>query len=352
MNSRNSKLEILRIISIIFIVLSHYVVHSGFNVHDLPLGINRAILEFCILGNIGTMLFVLISGYFLINSNKVKLKKIVHFILQVVFYSVFLYLFVIVINKEFFKIKDFILNLFPITFKRYWFATVYFIIYLFHPFINKFLNSLSRKEYINYLTISIFIFFVLSTITTMDYYGNEIIRFIILYSIGAYMSKYSDNYFYQKKNSIKNFILSSFLIMISIILFDYIGVKVHFFSSHSTYFLNIYSFLALLLSVSLFGCFSQMKPNSNKFINYISSLVFGIYLISDNKYLREIIWCNLLNNKNYFLSNYLIIHIIASILVISFICLFIEGVRKKIFEKTIFSWLDNITEKVQLKLEK
>ena len=129
MNKRNSKLELLRIISIFFIVLSHYVVHSGLNIDNLPLGFNKIILDICILGNVGTMLFVLISGYFLINSNKVKIKKIIHFWLQVFFYSFFIYLLLLLFNKENFNIKSLFLNMFPITFKRYWFATTYFIMY-------------------------------------------------------------------------------------------------------------------------------------------------------------------------------------------------------------------------------
>ena len=175
MSKRNSKIELLRIISIFLIVLSHYVVHSGANIHDLSFGFNKIILEMSILGNIGTMLFVLISGYFLINSDEVKLKKIIHFWLQVFFYSFFIYLLLLLINKETFDIKNLVLNSFPITFKRYWFATAYFILYLFHPHINKFLNSLSQREHFNFIILGVVIFYLLSTITTMNYYGNELL---------------------------------------------------------------------------------------------------------------------------------------------------------------------------------
>ena len=340
MNNRNSKLELLRIISITFIVLSHYVVHSGFDIHNLPFGFNKLILEFGILGNVGTTLFVLISGYFLINSNKIKLKKIIHFWLQVFFYSILIYLIMVLLNKESFNIKSLMLNLFPITFKRYWFATVYFIMYLFHPYINKFINALSQKEHFRFIFLCVTIFYFMSTVTTMDYYGNELIYFLIIYVIGAYLSKYKNNFLYKNNNSFKIMIISIIFIFSSILSFELIGLKISFFKSHSTYFLNMYSVFALLFSVSFFAFFAQLSPTSNRIINGISELVFGVYLISDNKYLRGIIWCNLLKNKDFFMSGFLILHIFGSILIVSISCLFIELVRKKVFDIFIYKWLE------------
>ena len=347
MDKRNSKIELLRIISIVFIVLSHYVVHSGANIHDLSFGINKIILEISILGNIGTMLFVLISGYFLINSNEVKLKKIIHFWLQVFFYSFFIYLLLLLINKENFDIKNLILNLFPITFKRYWFATTYFILYLFHPYINKFLNSLSQKEHFNFIIIGVVIFYLLSTITTMDYYGNELLYFLIIYVIGAYLSKYKNNFLYSNCNYLKIMISSIVLIFLSIILFEILGFKFTFFNNHSTYFSNMNSIFVLLFSVSLFALFTKQKQSSNKIINSISSLVFGIYLISDNKYLRGIIWCNLLKNKEFFSSNILVIHILGSVFIVCIVCILIEFIRKKFFDVFVYKYLDNKLEKLE-----
>ena len=351
MNKRNSKLELLRIISIFFIVLSHYVVHSGLNIDNLPLGFNKIILDICILGNVGTMLLGLISGYFLINSNKVKIKKIIHFWLQVFFYSFFIYLLLLLFNKENFNIKSLFLNMFPITFKRYWFATTYFIMYLFHPYINKFINSMAKREHFYFIVLGTAIFYVMSTLTTMDYYGNELIYFLILYIIGAYLSKYKDIFIYKNNNCLKMLIASALLIFISIISFELIGLKIDFFKNHSTYFLNIYSILALLLSISLFVYFTKLKPNSNKIVNFISSLIFGVYLISDNKYLREIIWCDLFKNKDFFTSNYLVLHIFGSVLLVCIICLLIELIRKEIFEITLYNHFDSKVDKLEKNID-
>ena len=67
---RNSNIELIRIISMLFIVVSHYTVHNGVDNTTLSLGINRFLLEITTLGNIGVILFVLISGYYLIEQRK------------------------------------------------------------------------------------------------------------------------------------------------------------------------------------------------------------------------------------------------------------------------------------------
>ena len=145
---RNSNIELLRIVSIILIVISHYVVHGiGIeNLNAMPLSITKVFLQALVLGNLGTILFVLISGYYLINSKEIKLKKIIKLILQVVFYSSVIYIVLVLLHKEPFTFKNLIIAFFPITFKTYWFATAYIILYIFHPFINRFLNSLKQKE--------------------------------------------------------------------------------------------------------------------------------------------------------------------------------------------------------------
>ena len=87
---RNSQIELLRIISMIMIVISHYTVHCNVDVVTLPLGINRFIMEASKLGNLGVILFVLITGYFTINQKQsFKLKKLVSLVFQTFIYYLY-----------------------------------------------------------------------------------------------------------------------------------------------------------------------------------------------------------------------------------------------------------------------
>ena len=75
---RNTNIEILRIIAILLIVISHDSVHNVTNVKEVSFGINKILLQMMTLGNLGSELFMLITGYYLINSSKVKLSKLIN----------------------------------------------------------------------------------------------------------------------------------------------------------------------------------------------------------------------------------------------------------------------------------
>lgn len=335
-SKRNSNIEILRIISMILITISHYTVHNSVENFTLPLGINRFILEISTLGNIGTILFVLISGYFMIDSVKtLKLKKIFKLCIQVTFYSAGIYLLLVALNIEKFTLLTFVKFLFPVTFEKYWFITAYVMMCIFVPYINNFLNNIERKDHLNFIIIQIIFFSILHTLTTMPYYGNELFQFMMFYSIGAYLKKYPENLFNKKNYNFKILVLSVIAIIASIIIFDLIGSKFSIFSKNSTYLLNRTSLPAILISVSLLSIFTQKKEFNNKIINNIASCVLGVYLISEHELIRMYIWNDVFHCGNYVSSNFLIIHMFLSVAILFVICIVIEYIRKVTIDKLI-----------------
>ena len=330
---RNSRIELLRIISMIMIVLSHYTVHSGIDKSVLPIGFNRLLLELLTLGNLGNFIFICITGYYMSQKNEVNhnLSKILKLFLQILFYSMVIYLLLVVFGLTDFKIKELISCLLPISFNQYWFASAYIILYIFHPYVNRLLNTFTRKEHLNFILIGVSLFYILGTLTTKLIYGSELIQFVLIYSIGAYFNKYKDNLVNRYNKTI--FLLSIIILIISVITFDLLGCKIDIFARHSTYLLNQQSFLTLTISISLFSIFANSKSFYNNIINLIASCIFGVYLISDNKYIRKILWINLLKNANYVNSNYLVFHIIISLFLVFSCCIVIEYIRKKIIDR-------------------
>ncbi|MBP3920714.1 MAG: acyltransferase family protein [Bacilli bacterium] len=71
---RNSNLEILRIISMIFIVISHWNVHSGLKDAINVNFVNQFIINNTVLGNIGVIIFFMITGYFQYNKNNISMN--------------------------------------------------------------------------------------------------------------------------------------------------------------------------------------------------------------------------------------------------------------------------------------
>ena len=145
-NTRNSSIELLRIIAMIMIVFYHFAVHGGFQWDASAVPLTRFWYNFIIMGGkIGVDIFVIISGYYLINNNNacLKLDKIVKFVGQVFFYSMVIYLVFVLTGLHDIGINSLIKAMFPLTFSQWWFASTYFVLFLLHPFLNRLLIKLN-----------------------------------------------------------------------------------------------------------------------------------------------------------------------------------------------------------------
>ena len=340
---RNSNIEIIRILSMILIVISHWTVHSGILQIDTKLLFNKILISNTVLGNIGVVLFFLISGYFgykKSDSIKINIKKILKIALQVIFYSVVLYFIWGLYDKNILSLKNILKAFMPITFKEYWYATVYIVLLFLSPFINLFIDNLKGKNNYYFIYITTILFFIFPTLTKQDFYGNELIQAIYFYFLGSYI-KNNDLVIFEKHAGKIAFFSYLMLVLQSI----FFVLVCNCFSIQKNYALHLYernSILSVLFCFSLFYYFSRKKEKSNKIINIIAFNVFAVYLISDNRYLRSIIWNKLFNVSNYINSYYLILNLIISVLFIFIICIIIELLRKITIEKIVDKVIDKI----------
>ena len=191
---RNIGLDSLRIISMIMIVFLHYLGKGGLldikNTSNAYHIIYYFIEALCI---IAVNCYVLISGYFLIKS-KFKWKKVLQLWLETLFYSIFVYVIIVVLGLKEVDIKGIIKSLFPIVTKQYWFINIYLVMYILSPFLNKLINNMNKKEYQKLLIILIICFSIISVFPdayTLDSsHGYGIIWFICLYLIAGYIRIY------------------------------------------------------------------------------------------------------------------------------------------------------------------
>ena len=150
--TRNSSIELLRIIAMIMIIFHHFAIHGEFNWSASFVSIPRLWYNFIFMGGkIGVNIFVIISGYYLINNDRsiFDLPKIVKFVGQVLFYSIVLFIIGIFAFTGDVGVKSLIKACLPITFSHWWFASTYFMLLLIHPYINKLLLALEKNS-INY----------------------------------------------------------------------------------------------------------------------------------------------------------------------------------------------------------
>lgn len=352
MKKRNSNIELLRIVSMVLILAHHFSVHGGFDILNEMVTLNRIWIQFFQMGGkVGVNIFVIISGYFLISSKGIKISKILNLLIQLSFYSIVLYLIFVFCGKEIFSVKGLLENCLPL-FTKWWFASAYFILYLLSPYLNRLLNSLTKKEYQSFLILLTVIWCFIPTFTTFSFYSNPLIWFIYLYALAGYIRLYGLFDSLKAKTCTFLAIFTSLLTFSSAVIFDILGLNITFFSEHSTYFFEMQKLPILVISVLLFLGFSRIDIGFNRVINIVASATFGVYLIHDNNYMRVFLWENLFKNASFAHSGYLIPYSILVIVLVYVVCTLIELMRIYLFEKCYIPLLNRISEKFEKELIK
>lgn len=346
---RNSSMELLRIIAMIMIVLCHFATHGRFSFDINSLSIPRLWWSFIETGgNLGVDIFVLISGYFLVESNdKVfNLKRVLKFWGQVFVYSIAIYFIFYIIGVQDFNLISCIKAFFPITFGSWWFASTYFVLYLIHPFINKFLQKLEKRTYQSLIVMQLILWCVIPTFTTSNYQSNRLLWFITLYCVAGYLRLFGLNSRFTQKTYFGFWLLFSALRYLSCILLMVLGTRISFAANHSLYFYGQQSVLTFLSALSLFMVFVKWDMKHIKWINIVASATFGVYLIHDNDVVRDLLWQEVFENAKYQNSVLLIPYSIIVVAIVYVTCTLIDLLRQQIIEKTFMIMVNHYSEKL------
>ena len=201
-SNRMPQFELLRVISMLLIVMLHFMSHGGVN-EKLVLGTPAYFIFslFRTLAYLGVDCFILLSGYFLCESD-FRLSRIVRTALQVLFYSCLGIVLAVASFHEKVGMKDLLFTLFPISGNKYWFASAYIVMLFISPLLNNAIIHMDKKEH---LTIALILLISFSIIPTILFWGKGVYSdgkdlgwFITLYIIAAYVRKYPSNL--KKKN--------------------------------------------------------------------------------------------------------------------------------------------------------
>ena len=307
--NRESNVELLRVLSMFMIVLSHFAFHGfwrgGEERYDWVVNpLNHAVLsEYCI-GGVGVNLFVMISGYFLVSSQSVNWRKLFNLIGKVTFYSLLFYIVAVIFFDVIPNAKEIINAIFPWLY-GYWFVGTYLILYVLHPYINIVINTIPEKRLRYLCFLLLCIWGVPYTFMGTNFYGNEITLFVTMYTIGGYFRLWG-----APKKYIKIALWCSIMLWLCIpIITELVRNSIPIISSYTTYFLSRQSLIAVFLSVSLFCYFVfNLKCKEYPIINKIAKTTFAIYLITDNYYIRDFIYSTLFHVQSFSENIYLFIY--------------------------------------------
>ena len=261
---RQSNIELLRIIIMFMVVVLHFVGHNALSSDQTFHLTDRNWISANILESMSVCAvdcFVLISGYFTI---KFSLRKVVLFLLPIAFYELVLS----VIFYNFYHTISF-------TPFNYWFVKPYFLLILIAPFFNAGLSALGKVKTAFFCIVCI----VLSYCNTplSDGAGKTFQVFILLYAIGYYLGHYM-KFDVSKKVWLRMFEASSALIFIETLVLELLGR----YSGVRSVSYNYNSIFVIAAAVSLLMFFSKLSIKS-RFINWVGSSTFFVYIISENK---------------------------------------------------------------------
>jgi len=338
--NRNANFELLRVFCMILIILYHIVLYGGEKFIDSYSFFNIVYSLFYCGGKLGVALFIMITGYFMIDK-KVEMKKIFRLEGQVLFYSILSFIIYNIFDIGEIDGPMLAKTFFPNLVGTYWFFTSYFVLYFLMPYINKAIKKMKEIEF-RKLLIILFVFLILipSLIIYRKPYSPGI-YLIFYYLVGAYIKLYFDDKVFKKRYLILGsgivysiivlfYLILSNLVLSNPILYDFV------FS-----FADLKSIFIFLVAIFLFMFFKQLDIKNCRIINLLGSVSFGVYLFHDNFLMRDILWVILFKVSNYYDFSCFFIYGLFLAVLVYIVGGFIESIRKIIFDNKLFDFFWN-----------
>jgi len=348
--TRKSNFELLRIVAMFMIVASHYVVHGiiSFNPDYISeqVSMTNKLLVIAIGqgGNIAVTLFFMLTGFFLCRSENAKCLRV---LLQTMFYACCLFLLAIIckflrvslINSN--SISLFSLIFLPLSSNHWWFVTSYILLIFMTPYINRFVRNISKNKFACLVLFSICIWqtlgFIFNNYKVNSYY--DIQRAICFYLLGAFTGLHI------KRSSRKQiwFLTAIFIWGISAFaryIFLCIPTESRIcFALFGAGRILIRAWIEPLIAFCIFMFFYGIDIVYNKIINTIAGCTFGVYLIHECFFVRNILWNGLFHAYDSYSSPFLILDIFLASIVIFTFCIFVDFLRLKLLEPRILSFI-------------
>ena len=344
---RDSNLELYRILLMLAIIAHHYVVNSGLMpeciAKEPTSGRSIFFLLFGAWGKTGINCFLMITGYFMCQS-QISLNKFLKLVFAVEFYKIIFFIIFLATGNTVCNLRT-IRGLLPVPGITNGFISCFLVFFLFIPFLNLFIHSLSKRNYQLLLGFLLFFYtFLPSFIISIRF--NYVTWFSIIYLIAAYIRLYPIPLFSNRSFWFYSSIACILTSCASVLFFALIFKKSFFW-----FLADSNKILAVATSISLFLFFKNIKLKYNPIINTLASSVFGVLLIHANSNaMRQWLWADTLQNTRFFDSPWLVLHAFGSVIGIYLICTAIDQVRIHLIEKPFFHHFGDTIERIQTKL--
>lgn len=338
---RDSNLELFRILTMLLIVAHHYVFNSGLTAPGSPLFENPTsadslfLLLFGAWGKIGINCFVMITGYFMCQS-EITATKFVKLLFEVMFYQIVIGGIFLITGYQNFTWFAFFELFIPIKRITVDFKYCFLVFYLFIPFLNILIKNLTEKKHIYLLLLCFLTYILFGTIKGGPFVVimNYVSWFSVLYIIASYIRLYPKRWFSNNKICVTGLMITVLLSTLSVVFCSFIGEKIDKFVP--LYFVtDSNALLAVLVGIFAFLFFKNIKLKYNKVINIAAASTFGVLLIHANSnIMRQWLWKDMLDCEGHYGST---LYAIVCTIGVFGVCTIIDFVIKNTVEKSFLS---------------
>lgn len=337
---RDSRFEMLRIVSMIMIILHHMALYTGM-IDSKKLSV-QAIGELILIGGkIGCFIFVILTGYFSTISIKSITMQGIKAWLAASFYGLTLAVIFKAMGEQI-GIKEIIKGTLPISGGGYWFLTAYLGMLFCAPSVTYMIDVFNTEQLKTVGTLSIIVNILIPTVCVrINPFSNTVMLFCLYYAVGVLI----------RRKMIMTDVRKPFLKAMCIIIVVYFiqmvlciwGRKYPAIYNSRNWLSGNNSLFIMIATVFIFVACTRMKKITNRTINTLAAPAFGVYLLHDNVWVRDLLWSqcfsmNFIEKQN---SVSLFVELVGIAIVLYMICATIEVIREKLFNWLLFSHLNS-----------
>jgi len=309
MENRNNSMDLLRVVAMFMILTVHFLGWGG-AVNALTMSnINYyMIMPVYFISQIGNTLFFLLTGYF--SNGNIRTRKLVFLQRKTSFYVFGISLVVLLfgLNPDI-TIKYVVKSLFPIVFNRYWFISVYLILYILSALLCKGLEQISER-------MVLLIIAALLINNTFLYPANmTLLQGVLAFIVGYYLRAYKP--FEQWKDK---YVLLAYIVFLGMYAAERVAIRMVGLE-HTKLDEGLRYVLILLMAVMFFVFFEKVRFKA-QWPSKISANVIAVYLISACPPIVTLIYTDLVPieefaAKYWFVPYYIIVNVLVFALCIA-----------------------------------
>ncbi len=288
---RSSNFELLRVVAITGVVIAHLIgwAPAVAELFSSPSKQTWFLSTMSCAGKIGLQTLMMISGYFLVKSS-FKWQRIFKVWKITWIYSVILMTLGLALGVAGFTRDKIIPGLFPVMTGEYWYIPTYIIVILISPVINKFLLETPKKKLMKICLTILVAFYGINFILgifhirldfIMEY---RVLTYSLMYLVGGLMRLYPP-----KIEKTKTLVLLA-LTLVGLGVWRLCMLYLLKFEGANLWVIDDQDVFVFMVALMMFILFMNLKVKNSKLINALGGATFSVYLITENPFVRPLLW--------------------------------------------------------------